>query len=169
MSPEVPFRFSDRAHTIRELSRRLLDDHGLTTWEFGFNSNVRRAGVCFYPTRTEAGRIELSIHFAERNTDEEVRDTLLHELAHALVGPGHGHDEVWRAKCQQIGARPDACYGEEVDMPRGRWQAKCAACTAVYNRHRRPGNTEGWHCRPCGPQRGRLQWRDGRECEDLPT
>src|SRR5262245_52564546 len=47
----------------RELAVRLMAEHGLTGWEFGFNVNVRRAGVCKYPTRTRPGRIELSRHF----------------------------------------------------------------------------------------------------------
>ena len=160
MSAEVPFRLTDRAARMRESARALLDSHGLSAWEFGFNANLRRAGVCFYPHRGEPGRIELSIHFADRNTDAEVRDTLLHEVAHALVGPGHGHDAVWRKKCRAIGAKPEACYGEEIEMPRGRWRATCAGCTTLYDRHRRPARADGWFCRPCGPDAGKLRWDD---------
>src|SRR5262249_59568628 len=67
----------------RELAARLMAEHGLGRWEFGFNNNVRRVGVCHYPTRARPGRIELSRHFVERNPEAEVRDTLLHEIAHA--------------------------------------------------------------------------------------
>lgn len=159
MSADLPFRFTPRAARIRELARQLLDAHGLTVWEFGFNSNVRRAGVCFYPHRSQPGRIELSLHFAEKNSDDEVRDTLLHEVAHALVGPRHGHGAVWKAKCREIGAKPEARCGEDVEMPRGRWRAVCPGCTAAFDRHRRP-RPGGWHCRPCGPQAGKLRWED---------
>ena len=162
---DTPFRLTERAARIREQARTLLDSHGLTAWEFGFNANVRRAGVCFYPHNGEPGRVELSVHFAGRNTDAEVLDTLLHELAHALVGPGHGHDAVWRAKCRQLGARPDACYGEDVLMPRGRWRAECPSCATAFDRHRRPPHADGWHCRPCGPERGKLVWRDDTSSE----
>jgi predicted SprT family Zn-dependent metalloprotease len=163
VTAEPPFRLTERAAHIRALGRALLNAHGLTAWEFGFNSNVRRAGVCFYPHRGEPGRIELSVHFTQHNTDDEVRDTLLHEIAHALVGPGHGHDGVWKAKCRAIGAKPDACYGDEVEMPRGRWRATCPGCATEFDRHRRPARPGGWHCRPCGPTAGALKWEDARE------
>jgi predicted SprT family Zn-dependent metalloprotease len=161
VTPDTPFRLTDRAARIRAEARELLDAHGLSAWEFGFNANVRRAGVCFYPQRGEPGRIELSAHFAARNPDDEVRDTLLHEIAHALVGPGHGHDEVWKAKCREIGARPVACYGDDVEMPRGRWQATCPGCGTEFDRHRKPARPTGWFCRPCGPTAGQLWWVEG--------
>jgi predicted SprT family Zn-dependent metalloprotease len=47
-------------------------------------------GLCLY----EPKAIELSLHFIERNAEDVIRDTLLHEIAHALVGPGHGHDRA---------------------------------------------------------------------------
>jgi predicted SprT family Zn-dependent metalloprotease len=154
------FWLSERAAAVRELARRLMNEHGLAGWEFGLNTNVRRAGVCFYPRGGEPGRIELSAHFVERNGDDEVRDTILHEIAHALVGPGHGHDRVWRAKCRAIGARPEACYDESVDMPEGKWHAECPGCRQTFSRHRRPKRPTGWFCRSCGQDRGRLRWHE---------
>jgi predicted SprT family Zn-dependent metalloprotease len=159
VTDQTPFRLTARAASIRDEARALLDSHGLRAWEFGFNANVRRAGVCFYPHAGEPGRIELSVHFAARNA-EEVRDTLLHEIAHALVGPGHGHDEIWKAKCRAIGAKPEACYGEETDMPRGRWRAACPGCGTEFDRHRKPSRLNGWFCRPCGPAAGKLRWEE---------
>jgi predicted SprT family Zn-dependent metalloprotease len=134
--------------------------HDLTGWEFGFNTNKRRAGVCRYPVRGRPGRIELSKHYALRNPEHEVLDTILHEISHALVGPGHGHDDVWKAKCVEVGARPERCYGEEVEMPKGRWRATCGGCGREHDRHRRPKRLTGWHCRGCGKEQGALRWAE---------
>jgi predicted SprT family Zn-dependent metalloprotease len=158
MADGIPFRLTERAEKLRLLARQMMSLHGLSDWEFGLNSNVRRAGVCHFPTGLTPGRIEISAHFAECNSDEEIRDTLLHEIAHALVGPGHGHDSVWKAKCLEVGAKPIRCYGENVEMPKGAWRATCPSCETEYDRHRRPSKRMGWYCRPCGKMRGMLIW-----------
>lgn len=142
----------------KTLAVTLMAQHGLTEWQFGFNFNKRRAGVCRYPSRGKPGRIELSKHYILRNPADAVRDTILHEIAHALVGHGHGHDEVWKAKCVEVGARPERCYGEEVEMPRGRWRATCGGCGREHDRHRRPKRMTEWYCRKCGKERGTLRW-----------
>jgi predicted SprT family Zn-dependent metalloprotease len=111
-------------------------------------------GLCVYHRCT----IEQSIHFVERNSADEIRDTILHEIAHALVGPGHGHDAVWKRKCVEIGARPERCG--DADMPAGSWQSRCGHCGKDFHRHKRPKRARGWFCRDCGPERGKLVWRE---------
>ena len=88
------------------------------------------------------------------NEDEEVYDTLLHEIAHALAGPGAGHGPVWKAICIKIGAKPHRCYGEQVNMPQGRYQATCGGCQRVHHKHRRPRGK--YFCKACGRERGQL-------------
>jgi predicted SprT family Zn-dependent metalloprotease len=127
--------------------------HGLRGWAFGFNRRKRALGLCLHTQK----RIELSIYFVDGNGEEEVRDTILHEIAHALVGPEHAHDSVWKAKAVEIGARPTRCG--EAEMPEGRWKASCTGCGKGYSRHRRPKRLHGWFCRGCGPVRGSLTWR----------
>jgi predicted SprT family Zn-dependent metalloprotease len=137
---------------VRQLALGLLVSHGLSGWSFAFNRRKRTLGLCVYHRRT----IQLSLHFVQRNGDEVIRDTLLHGIAHALVGLGHGHDAAWKRQCVAIGARPVRCG--HADMPEGRWQAKCEGCRRTFHRHRRPEQTKGWFCRDCGPKRGRLVW-----------
>src|SRR5436305_8366046 len=85
------------------LARDLLSTHGLTDWSFRLNRSRLNMGLCKYGPRT----VELSVFFVERNSDEAIRDTLLHEVAHALVGPGHGHGPAWKAMCRRVGAKPE--------------------------------------------------------------
>src|SRR5581483_6001841 len=112
-----PANFSNRARESAELACRLLVQHGLADWNFCFNHRKIYMGVC----RHSRKRIELSRHFVEVNSDELIRDVILHEIAHALVGPMHGHDDVWRQKCLEIGARPNRECADAA-MPAGRWQ-----------------------------------------------
>jgi predicted SprT family Zn-dependent metalloprotease len=115
---------------VRQLALGLLVSHGLSGWSFAYNRRKRTLGLCVYHRRT----LELSLHFVERNGVAAIRDTLLHEIAHALVGPGHGHDAAWKRQCVVIGARPVRCG--HADMPEGRWQARCEGCGRTFHRHR---------------------------------
>ena len=144
---------SSYASEVRQLALTLLAVHGLPHWSFAFNRRKRSLGYCWYSEQT----IELSWYFAERNSWDAIRDTLLHEIAHALVGPGHGHGPIWKAKAVQIGAKPER-LGEAV-MPPGRWQAQCRQCGGLHHRHRKPKWMRGWFCRHCGEERGRLIWK----------
>jgi predicted SprT family Zn-dependent metalloprotease len=154
MLPLPPQQLELRARRVAAQARRLMDAHGLHNWSFAYNRRKRSLGVCQFRRR----RIELSIHLLEHNPAAEVRDTILHEIAHALVGPGHGHDRVWKEMCRKVGARPER-IAHEAHMPPGRWQAGCGACGKVYHRHRRPPRLDGWYCRGCGRKRGSLRWR----------
>jgi predicted SprT family Zn-dependent metalloprotease len=138
----------------RRLALELMTFHGLHGWSFRFNRRKRHLGVCFHAHRT----IELSVYAVLLNPPDAVRDTILHEIAHALVGAEHGHGPVWKAKCLEIGAKPERLCHDAV-MPAGRWTATCGACRRVFTRHRRPARLSGWHCRACGPQHGALRWQ----------
>jgi predicted SprT family Zn-dependent metalloprotease len=146
------FPVTPQALAARALAERLLEEYGLVGWSFRFNGRRTAMGLCDYASRT----VQLSWHFVEANPPEAVRDTILHEIAHALTGPGHGHDAAWKAACRRVGAVPRRCG--RAAMPVGRWQARCPACRIVYHRHRNPRRLTGWYCRGCGPQGGPLRF-----------
>jgi predicted SprT family Zn-dependent metalloprotease len=99
-------------YEARHLAHHLLREHGLVAWEFRFDHARRRFGACHYGTR----RITLSRPLTLLNPIDQVRDTLLHEIAHALT-PGDGHGRAWKAKCLQIGAQPRRCYNDDTVTP----------------------------------------------------
>lgn len=138
----------------RRLAAALMTQHGLTDWRFTFDNARARFGVC-RPDRREIG---LSRRLTALSTEDEVRNTLLHEIAHALVGPGHGHDEVWRATALAIG-----CDGKRTDdLPEGAegpWEGRCPV-GHVTHQHRRPTRVRS--CGRCTPgvfdPRSLLEW-----------
>jgi predicted SprT family Zn-dependent metalloprotease len=94
-----------RMETILQMAVDLMHKHGLKKWRFQFDHSTRRAGCCNYRDRM----ISISFELARNASDEEVRDTILHEIAHALAGKKHNHDATWKAKAQEIG-----CSGERT-------------------------------------------------------
>jgi len=142
--------------TVELSAQALLIHYGLTDWTFGWDRAVRRQGSCQHHRR----RITLSTHFVSRNTPDEIKDTLLHEVAHALVGPRNGHGPVWRDMARRVGCRAERCGNGE--MPMGKWRAECPGCGRRFSRHKRPRGVKWW-CRACGRERGLLTWKGASE------
>ena len=67
----------------RALARSLMDAAGLTDWRFRFDHAKRRAGACTHTSRT----ISLSGPLTDLYDEGTIRGVILHEIAHALVGP----------------------------------------------------------------------------------
>jgi hypothetical protein len=141
-----------------DLAVALMDRWGLEGWRLQFDRARRRFGYCNHRQRT----ISLSRHLVGLNGREAVRDTILHEIAHALLPPRHGHDAVWRAKAREVGAAPRRSYGEEVAQPPSRWVGTCPGCGGQVGLHRRPRRSHS--CWPCGggrfDARFILSWKD---------
>ncbi|MEO7753136.1 MAG: SprT-like domain-containing protein [Terracoccus sp.] len=137
----------------QELAVALLARHGLSSWTFRFDRAKTRAGACHGRDRV----ISLSRHVTLLHDEAEVRDTILHEIAHALAGPGHGHDEVWRAAAQSIGGSGLRCVSPDAPRVEGPWQGRCPAGHTA-TRHRAP--TRVLLCRRCegGPAERLIEW-----------
>lgn len=131
-----------KLQTAQILARQLMRKHLLWDWRFEFDNSRRRFGVCNFRTKT----IGLSRKLTEMNGKAEVRDTILHEIAHALVGPGNGHNKTWKAMCRKVGARPKRCYSnDKVKSPEFRYVGECPACNQIFTRDRKP-RSSSWSC-----------------------
>nr|WP_300339197.1 SprT-like domain-containing protein [Actinomyces sp.] len=128
---------------VLALARQLMDEHGVGDWELGLDRARRRAGLTDHGRR----RITLSRALMELYDADEVRETVLHEIAHARVGARHGHDAVWAAEARQIGATGRRLVSREAPSIAGRWVGTCPAGHTV-NRMRRP--TVPVSCARCG-------------------
>jgi predicted SprT family Zn-dependent metalloprotease len=116
----------------------LMTLHGLTpNWTFRFDSARRRFGRCSHSRRM----ITLSRPLTELNDAARVKDTILHEIAHALCGPNEGHGPAWRAKAQSIGANGEARYDSAiVKQPARPWRSVCPKCGPLGTSFRRYRN-----------------------------
>ena len=138
----------------RRLGDRLLHQHGLNGWRLQFDRARTRAGRCDARHRI----ISLSAPLTALHDEAEVRETILHEIAHALVGPAHGHDEVWRARALAIGSSGERCVDTDAPRVEGAWKGVCSR-GHVVDRHRRP--TRVATCRRCSSRfdlRALLTW-----------
>ena len=116
------------------MAEYLLEVHGLEEWEVVFDNAKRRAGICRFSDRT----LGLSAPLTALHSEDDVRDTILHEIAHALVGPRHGHDATWRATARRIGSSGDRCVSPDAPTPPAPWLGTCPGGHTL-ERHRRPG------------------------------
>ncbi len=126
------------ADAARNLALQLMQQHGLRHWNFGFDRGRRRFGYCLGSSQ----KISLSLPLVLLNDETEVRDICLHEIAHALVGTEHGHDDTWKAKALAIGGSGNSGYistahGGSVRVGY-RWQAQCPGCGHCHRRHNFP-------------------------------
>lgn len=128
-------------HEAQELARNLMVQHGVGHWRFEWNNAKRALGKCSESRRT----IYLSAVMTQLRPLHRVKNTILHEIAHALVGVRHGHDRVWQMKAIEIG-----CDGERVSNDNVAVQAKYMAecdCGQVHKAHRKPKREHWCKCK----------------------
>ena len=101
---------------VQLLADRLLNEHELFEkgWSFIFDRAKRRAGSCKFSKK----EITLAKAYAEQVDFKEIKNTILHEIAHALVGPKHGHNEIWKQKALEIGCDAERCHYVVFSKPR---------------------------------------------------
>jgi len=122
----------------RTLALELMAQYRLDTigWTFTFDRAKSRAGQCRFDTRV----ISMSESYVKINNEDEIRDTILHEIAHALCGKAAGHGPVWQRKARAIG-----CTGKRTTAAKAseshRYEAHCPGNGTAHiagKYHRRP-------------------------------
>lgn len=125
----------------------LLDDNGLFEWSYRRNNRLTRvAGRCKHTSMV----IEIAGWLIDNNSEEEVMNTVYHEIAHALT-PGHGHDKVWSRECKRLGGTGEMYWnmgGRNVTNPNPR--RKTTVWRAFCKEHGFRGHTRQRRDRACG-------------------
>lgn len=140
-----------------ELQRFGLADKG---WKIDWDNARSRNGQCRYGTKT----LSFSRILTKERSVEGVHNTILHEIAHALVGPGHGHNNVWRSQFLAMGGSGSRCSNEEgireAHKRAAKWEAFCKVSRdslGVCNRL-----TQGLKVATCKCHNAPVEWVDKR-------
>jgi len=141
-----------------DFCRDMIDEY-IPGWTFVIDNAHRRLGQCRYLPR----EIGISRCVLQHADDHALMNTLTHEIAHAIVGRGHGHDSVWQRKHIGLGGDGERCSTAPEGAKPGRYEAKCLNADC-------PNDTLAWRwqlnakwrngagrCKAC---RGNVEWID---------
>ena len=138
---------------VKELANLMLKQSGLADkgWRFYINMNRSRLGVCNYRKQ----HIEISAYHLT-SEPAEIRNTLLHEIAHALVGPYvQAHGREWRQKALEIGCNGQRCG--KMDAP-SKYIGTCPKCNTTVKRNRMTQGLRAATHVTCGASRARGEY-----------
>lgn len=122
------------AHEVATLARTHMDQHGLEGWFIKIVNVFGVAGRCVYSRRT----LEFNAKWCAVASDLDVKNTVLHEIAHALVGPGRGHDYIWHARFLSIGGNGETRASDHGLNATKRFVVQCVdGCENLGYRQRR--------------------------------
>jgi hypothetical protein len=118
-----------------KLATDLMAQHGLTGWSFSWLSSKKRFGQCSYGPKL----VSLSRDLVALNTVERVTNTILHEIAHALLPSHVGHRPEWVRMARSIGCDGKRCYDvSETVTPRMPVTGTCPTCKRTVGKTRIP-------------------------------
>lgn len=114
---------------VMTLARTLMNEHGLEHIPLTLSRARKALGAARFRNNVPV-ELRLSKHYMAVLPEEQVRDTILHEIAHLLT-PGDGHGRKWKAMCRKIGAVPERCVTTELTAEERtfhRYAVVCSGC-----------------------------------------
>lgn len=82
-----------------------IRQHLGSEWKLSWSTSSTYLGSCYHAKKT----IEISKKLLTDHPESELLDTVLHEIAHALVGKRvKAHGIAWQKMAYKLGARPFA-------------------------------------------------------------
>lgn len=123
---------------------QMLSEHGLHDWTHEWDRAKRRFGSCNYTYQI----ITQSSVLVHLNGEHRFEQNMLHEIAHALAGPGTGHGPKWKRIAREIGFTGERCYDAETTVtPKPPYLLICETCGQNSPRHRR--SNKAYACGKC--------------------
>jgi hypothetical protein len=105
----------NRLKIVEELAHELMKQHGIDDWRFTFDRAKTRCGCTDYSNKI----ISMSKYYVNDPSisQENIVNTILHEIAHVLAGYEAGHTEIWRAVAKNIGCDGHTSNAEWHGVP----------------------------------------------------
>jgi predicted SprT family Zn-dependent metalloprotease len=115
----------------KKMANELIQKH-CPNYNFEFSKTKSIFGDCYTLTQT----IRISEYLTGLNDEGAVRDTILHEIAHALT-PGQKHNKVWKRKAREIGCNGKSGYdSSQIQKPKGNYVYECPNCKKEFQMYR---------------------------------
>lgn len=117
---------------VRNLALDLMKKNNLVGWIIKFNNAKRACGICLYDKKI----ISFSRYYVLLNNYEDIKNTILHEIAHALSPFGSHHNKIWKRKAMEIGCKAERINHNAI-MPEGKYKYYCKRCGEKTGTHRK--------------------------------
>lgn len=154
--------------TAERHARALIAMHGLDANLFKWNRGKNMMGQFSGTLNRITGEvilksISLSAYWVEAMTEAEVREVMLHEIAHALT-PRDGHNWRFKAKVRELGGvATHGCYSPSAEtkarmdaLAPAPWVGTCPNCGKKRGMHRAPTAIRA--CSDCCRGRFRMEY-----------
>lgn len=139
---------------LDQIGVKLMANHGLAGWTLVWDRATSRGGQCRYGPQ----EIGISAPVALTVSEATFRNTVLHEIAHALVPPKlingrrwEMHGPEWRAKFIEIGGNGERCYDSSDNPVPGKWKGTCPNGHVMYKSRRSKRMGKRQSCTKCSP------------------
>ena len=155
---------SEKTIRILDYAQNLMKEYGLSDWKLELMNGRRVKGqVAIKKNLSKSEKIiRLSRFHILHNTQEEMENTVRHEIAHAIDFNRRGkssHDQTWKLIAQEVGAVPKASCNinkNPLDMPH-KYEYVCLHCGWRTPRYRKRARRNTPLCPDC--------YKEGREQE----
>ena len=99
--------------------------------------------------------ISVSLAYMEKNPFHIMKDTLLHEIAHAIhfrETGRMGHNNGWKEVARRVGCAPVRCASlDGLIVPDGNYVGECPSCSKTVQFYREVKRR--YSCSRCSPRR----------------
>lgn len=150
--------YKQKLKKTKELFNELKEEYDLDGWKFELGRGYRTSGYCSDMSKT----IRISKHLIEQEEFDVFKNTIFHEIAHAIVGTKNHHNNLWREKFIELGGNGRRCSNYNLEKPY-KYELTCeneCFSNKFLRKPRKDYESSRYYCKTC---KGRLQVKKLKE------